>query len=399
MQRLRVLHPITQLAVGGASENTITTCRYTDAERFESVILSGRIEATEDHLIDHAEVAGVPVRSLSSLRRPIRPHKDLPAFRDLRKFLRRERWDIIHTHGSKAGILGRLAAAQVSVPVIIHTAHGWGHHNHMGSGMRALIIALERRAARVTHKLIAVSQSTLERGLQDGIGRREQYVVIHSGIDLAAYRDVSADKRSVREKLCIPPDAPVIGTVSRLSAQKAPQDFLKVASLVHARCPQARFVYVGGGPLEPEFQAGIQSLGLQKVVHDLGYRYDVPELLRAFDVFLLTSLWEGLPRVFAQSMCASLPIVATRVDGAPEAVEHGQTGYLVEPRDCEGMARHIGELIGDPEKRQRMGSRGLERVHPLFCDRHMVKQIEEVYLECWQKQRGGAAKELAFQTS
>jgi len=377
-----VLHLITHFAVGGATENTLTTCRYADPQRFESAILSGITLDNERNLLRQAADSGVSIHELPSLGRSIRLPDEIRAYRDLIAWLRCSRQDILHTHGSKAGILGRLAAARAEVPGILHTVHGWGHNNHMHPLMRRFYIALERRAARVSNKIIVVAKANREKGLADRIGRPEQYVVIHSGIDIARYRDVAVDTASLRRSLGIPDGAPVVGTVSRLARQKAPEDFLKVAHLVHARCPTVKFVFIGGGPMRAEFEAGIRQYRLQDVVLNLGYRDDVPALLRVFDVFLLTSLWEGLPRVFPQAMCASLPIVATQVDGAPEAVIEGETGYLLAARDCEGMADRVLHLLSDRELRARMGQKGLERVYPAFCDREMVRQIEKVYLEC-----------------
>jgi glycosyltransferase involved in cell wall biosynthesis len=269
--------------------------------------------------------------------------------------------------------------------VIIHTVHGWGHHAHMNPLTRRLYILLERRAAKVSDKIIVVARANGEKGLTDRIGVPEQYTVIRSGIDIAQYRDVEVDPLALRREFGIPPQAPVIGTVSRLAAQKAPEDFLKVAQMVCQRYPQARFVFIGGGPMQAEFQAGIVAYGLQENVINLGYRHDIPRMLRLFDVFLLTSLWEGLPRVFPQAMCAGLPIVATRVDGASEAVLEGKTGYLANPRDCAMMARRVMQLLENTTLRREMGTNAREYVHPTFCDRAMVEQIEKVYLECCRK--------------
>lgn len=389
MSRIRVLHLITHLAVGGATENTLTTCRYASPERFESAVLSGQTANDEASLTEFAEKHQIPVHILPSLRRSVHPLRELQAYRDLIAWFRAHPWDVLHTHGSKAGVLGRLAAAKAGVPVIIHTVHGWGHHAHMNPWVRRLYILLERRAAKVSAKIIVVAKANGEKGLADRIGTPEQYTVIRSGIDIARYRDVEVDTQALRCEIGVSPHAPVIGTVSRLAAQKAPEDFLKVAEIVHQRCPEARFVFVGGGPMQAEFQAGIAALGLKETVINLGYRQDIPRLLRLFDVFLLTSLWEGLPRVFPQAMCAGLPIVATEVDGASEAVLEGKTGFLAKPRDCALMAERVLQLLGDETLRREMGRNALEYVYPTFCDREMVRQIERVYLECYRNAKAG----------
>lgn len=382
MSRLKVLHPITHLVVGGASENTITTCLYANPDKFETAILSGVPSGDEADLIQHAGELGVKVHITPTMKRRIHPAEDIRAYRDMARWMKKTGWDIVHTHSSKAGILGRLAAKRAGAKVIVHTVHGWGHHDHMNATKRSLYVALERAAARCSNKIIAVSQSCRERGVRERIGSPDQYAVIHSGINLKLYRDVTVDARALKESLGIPADAPVVGTVSRMAPQKAPEDFITVAAKVRQHCPDVRFVFVGGGPDEEAFMEGVRAAELENTVVSLGYRQDIPALLRIMDIFLLTSLWEGLPRVFPQAMCASLPIVATRVDGAPEAIADGESGFLVDPRDCDSMARNLLHLLGRKELRETMGYAGLQRVEPAFCDRDMVRKIEEVYDEC-----------------
>ena len=387
-RKLRVLHIITHLAVGGATENTLTTCRLGDPERVESATLAGPTSDQEAELADTARDWGVTVHTLPSLVRPISPLADLRAYRDMVAWLRRDKWDVVHTHGSKAGILGRLAAKKAGVPVIIHTVHGWGHHDRQHPIERGILVAAERYTAGITDTMIVVADANRAKGMSDNIGRREQYVTIHSGIDIARYRDVVVDRDALRASLGIPKDALVVGTVSRLAPQKAPGDFVKMASMIHAKRPDVHFVFVGGGPMQAEFEADVKAAGLVDVVHLAGYRKDVPEMLRTFDIFALSSLWEGLPRVFAQAMCAGLPIVATNVDGAPEAVFEGENGYLVPAGQPEQLADRTLRLLEDDGLRRRMGARGMEIVDPGFSDREMVKQIEEVYF------RGARQKEL-----
>lgn len=388
MTRLKVLHLITHFAVGGATEPTITACRDLDPALFEAVILTGETDSDQQTMLPEAEQAGISVHVLPSLRRPIRPWADRRAFKDLVAWMRGGQWDIVHTHGSKAGFLGRLAAARASVPVIIHNAHGWGHNGHMHPLARRLFIQAERRAARVTDRFIVDATANRDKGLADGIGRAEQYITIYNGIDIARFRDVAADPEALRAALGIPAEAPVVGTVGRLAAQKAPEDFVRMAARIHAQRPDAHFVYVGGGPLQARVEAQVEAAGLKPVMHLLGYRNDVPELLRVFDVFALTSLWEGLPRVFAQAMCAGLPIVATRVDGAAEAIEEGVNGFLVEPGQPQAQAERVLRLLSDSALRRAVGQNGLEQVDPKFNEREMVRRIEAVYLECTQEKRG-----------
>lgn len=376
---LKVVHVITHLALGGATETVLTTCRLADLARFEMSVLSGETSADEATLEAAARQDSIALHHLPSLIRAIRPPADLRAYRDLVAWLRRFRPDIVHTHGSKAGFLARLAARAADVPVIVHTVHGWGHHARQHPLTRRVYVALERRAARCTDCLVAVAAANRDQGLVDGIGRFAQYEIIHSCIDIAAFRDVVVDAPALRAFLGIPPNALVVGTIGRLAPQKAPQDFVRMAALVRKARPDTHFVWVGGGPLEAAMRGWIADAGLGEVVHLLGYRDNVPQLLRIMDVFTLTSLWEGLPRVFAQAMCAALPIVATRVDGAPEAITHGENGFLVAPQDMEAMAGQVVSLLDDPALRHALGQRGRGMADPQFSERHMVHQLEALY--------------------
>lgn len=394
---LKVLHIITHLALGGATKNVLALCRLSDPAHVQPAVLCGETSSDEAALDGTEDSLGIHVHTLPSLRRPIRPVADGLAYRDLVAWLRRDPWDVVHTHGSKAGVLGRLAAAEAGVPVIVHTVHGWGHHERQQRLMRGVYVALEKRAARVSDRIIVVADVNREQGLADGIGTPDQYATIRGGIDISRFRDITVDRRAVRASLDIPEDAPVVGTVSRLAEQKAPGDFVRMASLIHAQWPDAHFVFVGGGPLEAKTQAQVRAAGLADVVHLLGYRDDIPQLLRAFDVFVLNSLWEGLPAVFAQAMCARLPIVATNVGGAAEAVFDGQNGLLVPAGDPDAQATSVMRLLNDPSRRRAMGRRGLEIVDPLFSERDMTRRVEALYWECIVAKRGASGEDAVAQ--
>lgn len=376
-----MLHFITHLALGGATETVLTCCQRSEFPA-RPAILCGATSAQEATLAAEAERMGIAVHQFPGLSRSINPLSDVLALRSLMNWMRRGQWDVIHTHGSKAGILGRRAAAAAGVPIIVHTVHGWGHHTQQNPLVRRLYVQAERQAATITDRIIVVADANREKGLADGIGQRGQYETIHSGIDIARFRDVHVDAALLRDSLGIPRNAPVVGTVGRLAKQKAPEDFVKMAAIIHGQMPDAHFVFVGGGPLQAQVESQVAEAGLQTFVHLLGYRSDVPELLRVFDVFALTSLWEGLPRVFAQAMCASLPIVATHVDGAAEAVRVGENGYLVPPRRPQEQAKLVLQLLNDMALSRKMGRRGLDLVDPQFCELAMVRRIEEIYMEC-----------------
>ncbi len=195
---------------------------------------------------------------------------------------------------------------------MVHTVHGWSFNDTQPAWLRRLYVSLERLAARFTDRLVVVSARDQERGLAQGIGRREQYDVIHSGIELERFRSPSRDRESVRRELGLEPGQLLVGTVACLKPQKAPLDFVRAADAAYRKNPRLRFVIAGDGELEPTVRELIRELGLEDVVQLLGWRRDVVELLHAMDVFLLTSLFEGLPRAVLQAMGAySLSIVGS----------------------------------------------------------------------------------------
>lgn len=379
-QRIRVLHIITRLIVGGAQENTMLTAAMLDRERYAVEIVSGPQTGSEGSLIEEVRARGIPLTIEPTLVREVSPLHDLRALFALARRIRRGRYVIVHTHSSKAGILGRLAARLAGVPIIVHTVHGWGHHDRQHPLVRRTYILLERFVQRFTNRLIVVSPRNAEKGLADGIARPEKYVTIRSGIELERFRRPARPREQVRAELGIPPEALVIGSVTRLSPQKAPLDFVEAAAQVAACRPDVHFVVVGDGPLRAPVEARVAALGLSGRFHLAGLRRDVPDLMHSFDLFALTSLWEGLPRVLPQAMAAGLPIVATAADGNAEAVTDGINGFLTPPGDPAALAAALLRLLEDPALARRMGEAGRARADE-FDARAMVAAIAALYEE------------------
>jgi glycosyltransferase involved in cell wall biosynthesis len=210
------------------------------------------------------------------------------------------------------------------------------------------------------------------------VGVEEQYLLIRSGIEIEAYRDVAIGRDQARDRLDLPRDAFVVVCVGRLSHVKAPLDMVSAFDRLARRHAHAHLVMVGDGPMRSDVEAAVERLGLTGRVHLLGLRRDVPEILRASDVLALASLGEGLPRVFPQAMAAGLPIVATDVDGAPEVITDGENGWRVRVGAPDELGARLIELADDPARAKRMGERGRERVEE-FSARGMVRRLEELY--------------------
>lgn len=355
------------------------TAAMLDESRFQVEVLSGPQTGSEGSLIDEVRQRRVALAILPELVRQVSPVNDLRALIKLTRRMKARGYTIVHTHSSKAGVIGRLAARLANVPIIVHTVHGWSFHEHMSPWVKYTYILLERVAAAFTDAIIVVAQADIEKGLRAGIGRPEQYHLIRSAIPLEAFDPEKVDRRAARWKLGIAPDALVLGNVGRFSPQKNLLDWVRVASSVARELPECHFLLVGDGPLRTEVETVISASGLSERTTLTGLRRDVPDMLAAMDVFLLTSLWEGLPRVLPQAMAMGVPVVANRADGTAEAIEDGASGYLCQPDDLDCLAARCLELLGNPEKRRAMGARGRAYALREFDIKAMVAQIAELY--------------------
>ena len=381
MPPLPVLHVITRLIVGGAQENTMFTAALLDPARFAVEILSGPQTGSEGSLIEEIRARAIPLTILPQLLRQINPRNDLLALWKLTRLMQTQRYAIAHTHSSKAGVIGRLAARLAGVPVIVHTVHGWSFHDHMSPAKRKMYVLLERFAASFTGAMIVVAQPDIEKGLRAGIGRPGQYHVIRSAIPLDKFDPATVDRDAVRRELGLPPNAPVLGNVGRFSPQKNPLDWVRVAGEVGRALPDCHFLLVGDGPLRADAEAALVAEGIAERTVLTGLRRDVPRLLAAMDVFLLTSLWEGLPRVIPQAMSMQVPVVANRADGTVEAIAHGETGFLAAPGDLDALAQYCLTLLREPERRRALGERGRAFATREFDVREMVARIDRLYQE------------------
>jgi glycosyltransferase involved in cell wall biosynthesis len=389
---LRVLALITHLDVGGASDAAVNACAFVDRDQFASLLVCGPSPDEESDVTGRARDLGVELVTMPSLVRSIDPARDLRAVRSTRRLIREVQPDIVHTHSSKAGFVGRLAARREQVPVVIHTVHGWSFHEYMSRSRRALFVGVERLAARWTDRIVAVSELDRAKGLAAGIASAERYSVIHELNDLEPFlRAAARDRESARARLGVAPDARLIGTVGRLSDQKDPSTFVQTAAAVAAEVPEARFVWVGHGPLLGQAEQLAADAGLGERFLFTGARSDVAEILPSFDVFLLTSLWEGMPLVIPQAMACGVPVVASTADGNRELVRDGDNGLLAPPREPARFARRVIELLHDADLRERVVRGGLETAME-FTLAHTIPQLEQLYTECANRRSAEASQ-------
>jgi len=371
---MRVLLVITRLELGGAQRVVLHTARRLDRGAFEVALAygPGDLLDPEAAAIDDLRLFEVP-----SLVRPVRPISDLRAARDLRRVIRSFQPDVVHTHSSKAGILGRFAAHREKVPAVVHTVHGFGFTPLQPPPMRFAFRTVEKALARWTDHFITVSESDRRRGVESRLFASDRATVIRAGIDLAAYRGASGGA-GVRRHFKIPEGAPLVTQVGNFKPQKAPLDFVRVASAVAAERPDAWFVMVGDGPLRPAAEDLARSLGVADRVVFSGWWDDVPALLDATTVAVLTSVHEGLPCSVVEALAAGVPVVATGVDGTVEVVRSGDNGYLAPVGDIAALAGAVCRVIGDPAERARLAASARKGLDEFDRD-VMVRQQEELY--------------------
>jgi glycosyltransferase involved in cell wall biosynthesis len=373
----KVFHVITKLELGGAQKVTLMTLERLPRERYELGLVTG----PEGLLVDWANrIPDLKRVWLPSLVREVRPLEDLAAFFSMFRLFRREKPHVVHTHSSKAGILGRWAAKLAGVPLIFHTAHGFGFNDFQRPAAKRFYVWLERVTSKITTRLVVVSFANANKGEENGVFKRGDWILCRDAISVSEFMQDGPRRRKLAE-WNIPADKLVVGMIACLKPQKSPVDFVDVAARVLQQNSRAHFVLAGDGELRPEVERRIQEHKIGKHFTLLGWQTDMPEVYRNLDIVVLTSLWEGLPCVFSEAMAGELPIVATNVDGAREAIVHEDNGFLHEPHDIEGMADSVLKLLQSPELRQTMGARGKARVME-FDISTSVANLETAYQDC-----------------
>jgi glycosyltransferase involved in cell wall biosynthesis len=396
-ERARVLHVITRLVVGGAQENTLLTVAHLDRTRYEVTLASGPTAGPEGSL-----EARIPpdVRFVRIPHLVREPHlaRDATALRRLWALVRRDRYHIVHTHTTKAGLLGRVAARLCGTAVVVHTPHGHAFHGYLGgTGSRALVWT-ERMLARWTDRIVCLTEAERTDHLRYRIAPPERFEVIPSGVDLArfeaartqstraleegegtgAHHGPAATSAAARLSLGLPPEGPLVGCVARLVPVKGVRYLLEAVPAIRAAVPGARVVFVGDGPLREEMEQAARAQGLDGAAVFMGLRDDVPALLPRFDVAVLPSLNEGQGRAAVEALAAGVPVVASRVSGLQDVVQDGATGRLVAPGDAGALAQAVIGLLRDPALRRSMSARARASV-AAYDVRVMIKRLDDLY--------------------
>ncbi|MCA9031091.1 MAG: glycosyltransferase family 4 protein [Planctomycetaceae bacterium] len=378
---MRVAHIITRMIVGGAQENTLHTVEDQHAIHGDDVhLITGPTTGPEGSLMERARTGGFPIHEVLSLTRSIGLWREWQAYRELCRLLKQIQPDIVHTHSSKAGVLGRAAAASCGIPAV-HTIHGAAFHYGQSFLAYRAFVAAEWWAARRTAHTISVADDMSTTYLEAGIGMPENYTTVYSGFDVEPFMNPPKSREEVRSELGLESDDIVVGKIGRLFHLKGHEFLLQAAPRVIASQPKVKIVLIGDGILRESIEAEIKQLGLADHFRFTGLvpPTRIPELLGALDMVVHTSQWEGLARVLPQGLIAGKPVISYDVGGAREVVIPNETGFLL-PRDSvDELADAMLTLASDPDLRHRMGTEGRRRFTEQFRHQFMTERIREVY--------------------
>jgi glycosyltransferase involved in cell wall biosynthesis len=386
--RTKIIHIITRLDMGGSAQNTLQTCLKL-SDKYETILVHGpsyesRMTEREKRIIEdgikEARGQGVKVMALPSMVRSVRPLKDFKALVSLIWLIFKEKPDIVHTHSSKAGILGRLAAKIAGVPFIAHTPHGHVFYGHFGIFASKIFLWIERIFSKFTDRIIALTNGERNDYIRLSVCPPDKLLKIHSGVDLKPFMQANGNRVEKKRSLGLEQNGTVIGFVGWLLPIKGPEYLLKAMAHIWPDHQTVSLVMVGKGELDVDLRAQALKMNANGRIRFLGWREDIHEIMPVFDLLVLPSLNEGMGRVLVEAMAAGKPVVASEVGGIPDLVRHGETGYLVRPADEKALANGIKKILKDPERAKQMGQRGKEYCRQ-FSLEAMIEKLDDLYAD------------------
>jgi glycosyltransferase involved in cell wall biosynthesis len=373
MSKINILYVITKLELGGAQKQLLNLVRGLDKDKYNIFLFT----AKDGSLIGEVEsIEYITLIKSICLERAINPIKDLFCLAELYFCIKKNKISIVHTHSSKAGILGRLAAALAGAVKIIHTVHGWSFNDFQPYLLKRLFISLERFCGKFSDKLVVVSYWDKTKGLKNRIGDEAKYCLIHYGID---YAEFNINDLLIRRELGVSDEDLVVGMIACFKPQKCPQDFMKLAFLVVRAMPEVKFILVGDGILRRKLEGLIFEYDLTKNVILTGWRRDIPRVLSAFDVFVLTSLWEGLPVSVLEAIASFKPVVVTDTGGVRDLIIDNKTGFLVPPHNMEIFSQKIISLLENKDLRKLIALNAFDSLGSNFLNQIVVEKNQQLY--------------------
>ena len=379
MKKIKIAHIITRLDKGGSAENVLLTCIGLDKNEYDCTLIYGRSQNQDRQLVEEAKRNNVKLIYVPSLIRSVNPVKDMQAFIKLFYCMLKGRYDIVHTHTSKAGILGRWAAKLGGVPVIVHSPHGHIFYGYFNSFITRIFILLEKITALITDNIITLTERGRDDHVKLAIGPREKFEVIPSGIEIDRCLNSKTDIKVKRRELGLPEDLPIVGSIGRLVPIKGYIYFIEAINLVLKEMQDVHFLLAGKGSEENLLKCRVREMKIEDKVTFLGWRDDLIDIFNILDVFILSSINEGMGKVVIEAMACGKPVVATMVGGVPEIVIDGETGILASPRDPKGLKDAMITILRDKKLREKMSQAGRGRIDSYFSIENMVKMNENVY--------------------
>ena len=388
MKKTKVVHIITRLDKGGSAETTLQTVSLLNQKKYELFLAHGlslesNMSNMEKELVERdvsrAKAKGVKVSAIPPLVRRLSFKNDFLAFLSIYRLIKRIKPHIVHTHTSKAGLLGRLAAFLAGVPVIIHTPHGHVFHSYYGPFMTKIFVTVERVLSLMTDKIAALTDRERDEHLEQGVASIQKYAIIHSGVMLQQIMNMDIDVETGKKKLGIPQNSNVIGVVGRLVPIKGHKYLVSAAKNIIKEARNTVFVFVGDGHLKSALEEQAEAIGVRKNIIFTGWKRNAQEILCVFDVFVLPSLNEGMGRVLIEAMALGKPIVASHVGGIINLVKNGENGILVPPRDSTALGNAIIKIIKDKNLAENLGKNGKAMIYPKFDASAMVMKLDNLY--------------------
>ncbi|HOJ86879.1 MAG: glycosyltransferase family 4 protein [Elusimicrobiales bacterium] len=371
--KIKIVHIITKLELGGAQGNTIYTVSNLDKGKFDVTLICGRGGVLDE------KTGEIDIVFIDDLVREISPLKDIKAFWKIYKIIKEKKPDIVHTHSSKAGIIGRFASFFAGVKKIIHTYHGFGFNDYQNMFVKHFYILIEKISCLITERIIFVSKDNIKTALRYGIGKSTKYELIRSGIKLSDYSN-RKNYEFVKKLGIEKNNSVIISTVANLKPQKNPEDFYEVAKNIINSGYDAYFIYAGGGERLEYFQNKAELDKISRRVFFVGWVLKPFDVYSCSDIFILTSLWEGLPRSLVEAMSSGVVPVCYKTDGVNDIIIDGANGFIVEQKNVKRMTDTVKKLIEEPKLLEKIKENVLKTDLSEFDIDFMVKKQEELYL-------------------
>lgn len=386
-ENLKVLEIITLFSIGGATETVVSMAEGLMKDGKTVHIATGPNIISEGSMYETAKNLNIPVFTFKNLRRDINIFRDALVIFQLYRFIKKGNYNIVHTHSSKAGVVGRIAARFARAPVVLHTVHGLPFHRYQSKLKKKAFIFIEKFSSLFCDKIVAVTDTIIKTMLAYNIGNRNKYAMIRSSFDIENYKtNGEVERKKTKHRFGIEEDDIIIGKIARLSELKGHKYLLESFKLISLKIPQARLLLVGNGELEYDLKRFVDENNLKDKVIFAGLitPEEIPSIIEIMDIVVHASLREGLARVLPQAIMMEKPVISFDLDGAYEIIKDGVNGYLIKPLDTEQLGEKIVYLCNHPELIKEFGKKGRELLGDQFSSKRMVAQINELYSSLYE---------------